>query len=581
MVRIEASRADRCKFYPIAGSAKYLEDRKKSSRQARVTLRCKSSSRLETLDVKELGSVEQAEKLCWDGVTHVVSGIQYGVEGFMVFDREVSSEETVREVEESLKIVLDEFKANGAEPFAAKDDEAHRFLCTYHGDISLAKNPTTFMEGLRAHEDVTILSRKVSVPKRAYLTPLHELDDRAVQLMWEVSPEIVGKAEAIFEALHDLKVRTNDLVGSKAYEHFSGIRAQMDTFRSLVDRFKTDFQESIVPLIMSIRLYGSEETSISQLMQQKMALIYGGKELLNWLTEKETEIRMLGDFLGSFEGVTFAFAPVELSNVLNDKEIANTVCFVFRASPKTDICLERVSQYLKRKGTDSSSPQNETPKSWYKDKDIMMSLEADAKNFMHSFEANKSQKHLKFVVTEDHLREKSHDIILYEGGTPRRFVPPGKPGIPKVLEVTHDTVLLSWDSPTYGSESVEGYLVWWRPFESEDSWHRVEVNGKVESITIPGLNPNSKIVCKVQSRCSIGTSEESGESKCIQTLPLDSARHTPELLEGFQSIKELKSGWMSTHTLISTQEYQNDLPLSPPVLEPREEESMFKELSAI
>ncbi|CAG0892382.1 unnamed protein product, partial [Darwinula stevensoni] len=35
---------------------------------------------------------------------------------------------------------------------------------------------------------------------------------------------------------------------------------------------------------------------------------------------------------------------------------------------------------------------------------------------------------------------------------------------------------------------------------------------------------------------------------------------------------ELWSGWMSTLILISTQEYQHNLPLPPPVLEPRDEE---------
>ena len=97
----------------MPGSGKYLDDRKTSSKQARITLQYKSTSRYESLTMEQLGTegIEHPDVFEKDLATHVVTGIEYGADAFFVFDRQVSSNETVRDVEGRLNLVVSKFKS--------------------------------------------------------------------------------------------------------------------------------------------------------------------------------------------------------------------------------------------------------------------------------------------------------------------------------------------------------------------------------------------------------------------------------------------------------------------------------------
>ncbi|CAG0878536.1 unnamed protein product [Darwinula stevensoni] len=316
-----------------------------------------------------------------------------------------------------------------------------------------------------------------------------------IRLIREVSVGTIQEVEGILEVLHTVKVQANDLSKSKVCHHFSGIRTQLEIFRSLVDGFKKKFKERIVPILNAIRGCGSEEISLSQIVQQMISSPFNKEYLSNWLRGKEVEIRTLEKYLEFFDGVSFAFDPGEFCNVTKDLKITSTICFVFGVGSKTDAYLERISAYLKGEELDSSSLEREIPQFWFDDEDIMRALQADTSNFLSFFKANKSKSNLTFVVTEKQLQKTSHDIFLFESGVFRRFVPPGIPGSPKALEVTQDTIQLSWESPCYGLEFVEGYRVYYRPLMGEDEWFQHGVAEK--TATVSGLIPNRKYVFKV------------------------------------------------------------------------------------
>ncbi|CAG0898546.1 unnamed protein product, partial [Darwinula stevensoni] len=186
--------------------------------------------------------------------------------------------------------------------------------------------------------------------------------------------------------------------------------------------------------------------------------------------------------------------------------------------------------------------------------------------------ANKSQNHLKFVVTEESLGNKSHDIILYEAGVPTPFVPPGKPQGLKVLAVKHDTMKLSWEPPTYGMESVEAYLVSFRPFGCQEKWHEHKVNEKKEDTLITGLTPKTKYEwkelyvkvvkwrqltprydifnIKVRSICSVGESEDSEMNGPIQTEDFQPIRLAEKLLQQSELIEADHLGDRETSTSV-------------------------------
>ncbi len=82
----------------MKGSADYLNDKKSSKRQSRVTLQYQTTSRFEQLTMEHLGTgnVKHCNIFQEGSATHVVTALLYGAQAFFIFDREVSSNETIK-----------------------------------------------------------------------------------------------------------------------------------------------------------------------------------------------------------------------------------------------------------------------------------------------------------------------------------------------------------------------------------------------------------------------------------------------------------------------------------------------------
>ncbi|CAG0885349.1 unnamed protein product [Darwinula stevensoni] len=486
----------------VSGSGKYLDDRKSSSKQARIVLQFKSKSCFKGLTMEQLGTdgIEHPEVFEKDIATHVVTRIEYGADAFFVFDREVSSNETVRDVEGKLNVAFEKIKGlpiKGEATAKVKEQEkleTYQLRCKYYGDILLEKNPTTFEEGLQIFQELPARSKKENVPKCVHLFPLHKLNNRAIRLIKEIRVGIVQDVEEILESLHAVKVKANDLDKSKVCDHFWGVRTQLKIFRSLVDEFKAKFQKKISSIFKAVRACRAEEVSLSKIVEQTIASPFNNEILSVWLTGKDVDIKTLEKYLEFFEEVPVAFAPGDFCIITKDPKITCAICFAFGVGPKTEPFLERMSTYLKEEGLDSSSLGRETPQFWFDDQEIMQAMQVDTINFLDFFKANKSKCNLKFFVTEMQLENASHEIFLYESGVRSRFVPPGIPGAPKALEVTKDTIQLSWEPPCHGLEFVEGYQVSYRPLTCDDEWFEHAVTENIVNATIKDLLPNRRYV---------------------------------------------------------------------------------------
>ncbi|CAG0885348.1 unnamed protein product [Darwinula stevensoni] len=448
-------------------SGKYLDDRKSTSKQARIVLQFKSKSCFKGLTMEQLGTdgIEHPEVFEKDIATHVVTGIEYGADAFFIFDREVSSNETVRDVEGKLNAVFEKIKGlpiKGEATATVKEKEkleTYQLRCKYYGDILLEKNPTTFEEGLQIFQELPVLSKK---------------------------------------------------------------------------EFKAKFQQKITPILKTVRACGAEEVSLSKIVEQTIASSLNNENLSVWLKGKDVEIKTLEKYLEFFEEVPVAFAPGDVCIITNDPKITCAICFAFGVGPKTEPFLERMSTYLKEEGLDSSSLGRETPQFWFDDLEIMQALQADTSTFLSFFEANKSKCNLKFFVTEMQLEKASHEIFLYESGVRSRFVPPGIPGAPKALEVTKDTIQLSWEPPCHGLEFVEGYQVSYRPLTCDDEWFEHAVTENIVNATIKDLIPNRRYAFRVRSVCKVGVSSYSPVSEPIRMNPpkdnpLFTANHMDQL----------------------------------------------------
>ena len=96
---------------------------------------------------------------------------------------------------------------------------------------------------------------------------------------------------------------------------------------------------------------------------------------------------------------------------------------------------------------------------------------------------------------------------------------PSKPGQPKSVSVTHNSVSLKWTKPTHYSEYVMNYHVSYCSQEQAKEWLSLCVQGEKESVAVTGLSPKTTYLFKVQAQSTTGFSEMSEVSTYIHTLP--------------------------------------------------------------
>ena len=162
----------------LEGAAKYLNDKKTSQKQSRVTLQYTSTSHFEQLTMDQIGNVQYPDVFEHKDATHVVTGITYGADAFFIFDRLVSDEETMTEVHGNMEVAMKSLQISGGASFDAEAAEkagSDKFVCKFHGDMHLKSNPSTFNEAIQLYRDLPQQLDK-SVPKTIVLSPLSELE---------------------------------------------------------------------------------------------------------------------------------------------------------------------------------------------------------------------------------------------------------------------------------------------------------------------------------------------------------------------------------------------------------------------
>ena len=96
---------------------------------------------------------------------------------------------------------------------------------------------------------------------------------------------------------------------------------------------------------------------------------------------------------------------------------------------------------------------------------------------------------------------------------------PSKPGQPKSVSVTHNSVNLKWTKSTQYSEYVMNYHVSYCSQEQSKEWLLIHVRGEEETVTVTGLSPKTTYLFRVQAQSKTGFSEISEVSIGIRTLP--------------------------------------------------------------
>ncbi|KAL1276198.1 hypothetical protein QQF64_035821 [Cirrhinus molitorella] len=170
----------------VGGSAKYLRDTKSSNQQSRVTMHYSETTRFEQLTMTQLGQI--------------------------TYPQTISEDKCKAEIERELNVMAKKipgFSFEGKAALQMTDEEkktAEKIACTFHGDVHLQQNPTTYMEALELYKKLPTLLKENPqnvVPIKVWLYPLHLLDSKTAQLKRDVSTSALSNTVAIMERLDE------------------------------------------------------------------------------------------------------------------------------------------------------------------------------------------------------------------------------------------------------------------------------------------------------------------------------------------------------------------------------------------
>ena len=513
----------------VSGSAKYLDDRKSSKQQSRVSLKYWSATKFEQLSMDQLAKhIEYPEVFENKTATHVVTGILYGADSIFVFDRNVEEGESECEVHEMMKVLIKslpeitdkaELNINNE-----KKKESNKLTCKFYGDLTLKKNPTTFADAVAIYQQLPELlvgdDGPIDVPKKVWLYPLSKLNSEAAKLVHEISVGFVHQAQAITEELLDLNMQSNDLLKTKVCSHFFGIQTQLSKFKEMVSEYKTTFSKELKQILPAIR-EGHPESKLVDLFQSKDRSPFNSHDLTHWLKDKEQEIKVLGAYLKMMQEIESALSPGDLSASIFTHD--RVLCFSLKVATSANDYLDKMQAYL-RSHDPGQTLIDSISQPWFKNKEMMAIMRQKAKRFVTFAKANKENSDIRCLVADS-----SEDgfgfscaIVLYDNGRAleREFEPPSAPSKVKVSSsgITHSSVRLEWSKPEYGSENVKFYTVsYLQENDSTDSWHSMRTKGNDTFLTIDNLQERKGYHFKVRAESEIGYSQYSENGDLIRT----------------------------------------------------------------
>ncbi|XP_061567704.1 neoverrucotoxin subunit alpha-like isoform X2 [Cololabis saira] len=391
----------------VNGSAKYLNDVKKSHRQGRVTCQYKATTVFKQLTVSDSKNIQINDSVKTTA-THVVTGILYGANAFFVFDSEKLDSSNVRKIEGSMQAVIKKipsFNVEGKVDIKLSEEEkdtANKFTCKFYGDFILESNPATLEDAVKTYIELPKLlgeDGENGVPLKVWMMPLNNFDSSAAEVTStpppEISPRLTGRAQDLLEEFQDLKMRCNDCLEEN--NHFPRIHERLSHFQYLCDKYIAGAKEKMAKSLQSVKEGDKDETGFKAAFDGEETSPFSLEKLDVWLEHKEREVSVMSSCVEMTEGAKIVRNQPELDRELLDPQVEDVLCFVFTSVETTDPYLQEMSDYLDP--PPSTAARDVSPcTEWYFSEDVINKMREKAKEFGELHRALKNNSRYKFLI---------------------------------------------------------------------------------------------------------------------------------------------------------------------------------------
>uniref|UniRef100_A0A8C1UHK5 Uncharacterized protein n=1 Tax=Cyprinus carpio TaxID=7962 RepID=A0A8C1UHK5_CYPCA len=412
----------------VGGSGKFLRDTKSSKQQSRSTIFYSETTRYEQLTMSQLGNITYPGVLDLKSATHVVTGVLYGAQAIMVFDRMISEEEDKQEIDGKLNAMVKKIPYFSTEAnttlkmTAAEKKMAEKITCTFHSDVHLHQNPTTYMEALDLYKQLPALLKNPQneVPIKVWLYPLHLLNAKTAWVQREISASVAFETECIIEELGKAERTYNDLSGTALVNSFSDIKERLQLFQKSFSIYKTMFLEALGRVLPAVRGGEVEEKSLEDILKIHRSSPFNADPLIKWLTTARTELHILSFLTKSLEGIQIEDSD-RLNNIILNPDVPQVFCLTFTSLKYEDPYISALKEYLKTdRFKDLDGKHNMVSvgsiKKWFIDSHLRKKMLNNINVFKGLLKQHEGQKVMFIISAISDPSNPGSSIYLYERG---------------------------------------------------------------------------------------------------------------------------------------------------------------------
>ena len=336
----------------VQGSGSYLNDTKTSWSVERVTFSKSAKTYYEVLHVLNMtpDMPKQAQSL---GATHIVTGIQYGVEARLVFGYQCSSSSEQQEVRGWLKLAIGRIPGvdisgeGSVEIDQEKKKRLNKLNVTYHGNVALPKSVTTYAEAVEAWQYLGKLTPGDSMPVQIFLLPLSIFETMpAVKLALDIEDDIVKKLSREYQRLKDQLLQAQSMQSSTLCVKFDRFAKEVSGFVKYMDIFLTKFQIKLQELLPAIRLRCKDQDELNQLIEDTEASVFCAEDCGRWLRHAQLCADLVESYLNSNPELMPVANKMELEFRAASSKAENCLCFYTTLGPIAGCQVDAMQAYF-------------------------------------------------------------------------------------------------------------------------------------------------------------------------------------------------------------------------------------------
>ncbi|TSN95709.1 Stonustoxin subunit alpha [Bagarius yarrelli] len=451
------------------GASAFVHHPVQTELQDRVTLHCRTSTRLEMLSHELLQGRFPLPVTDLTTSTHVVVAVLYGTQAFFVFN---STKYENMDLKDLIK------KTNTS---SIKMDLLPRLI--------EKEKPTSFIDGNSLQSLVNGNPQNVKeVPLKVWLYPLKKFDQTLACALKDIRQDQLCKAENILE-----KLRTNISFSQylmrldgvhDVFTQFPALKDALLEFSLLLQHYQSNFMSRLASCIKNIRDTGSEvdEDNLQDLLKDNDQLPVELQCMHQWLQNKSAQVRALIQCRSA--NISILNNQNDLQNFVQDCQADKIVCFIFTSLEGEDPFLSALKRI-----TESVNIQEEMKVSDTSQKSLW-----NLQSFILKKDTNESREETIFIAASvsDFLFPGS-TIHLYQAGKliSRNVKLDTKPDPPEIIKVQQTRVMIKLQSL---NPQTESYRVEYRAVREDKSPANIKwevVSCAIDSCEISALAPGS------------------------------------------------------------------------------------------